>query len=117
AERESSQLAVWGGPPDSVEGQGDSRQEEEEGKAGDQDSRTSRSGTRPLAGSATLAGRRAERPARKVSCRPRPLRSGRQDPEGSGSPTRCARRDRCGPVGEGAGHAGEAARSAGSGRV
>src|SRR5262245_24214776 len=48
--------ALCGGLPDSVECEGDSRQKEGKGKAGDGDARTSHSGTRPLACPATPAG-------------------------------------------------------------
>ena len=107
------QLAVRGGPPDGVEGEGDRRQEEGAGKAGDGDARTGRGRTRPSARPATPARPRVEPPARQVSCRHRPVRSGGQDPQGSGPATRLSRRDGGEPVGEGKDDAGEAAHSTG----
>ena len=59
--------------------------------------------TRPLARPATPARPRVEPPARQVSCRHRPVRSGGQDPQGSGSATRLSRRDGGGPAGDGQG--------------
>ena len=66
---------------------------------------------------ATLARPGVEPPARQVSGRHRPVRSGGQDPQGGGSATRLARRDGGGSAGEGQGDAGEAARSARAGGV